>query len=92
VSAIYVLQSVTGYQHGFEFKQTWPFWLQRTKNKPSCDEVEEATSVLVNKEVDIDSDDERDLEIERESASEESSDEVRGRVKQVARVLMGGKK
>jgi hypothetical protein len=48
----------------------------------------------LNEELDIDSDDEMDLEIEGETVSEESSNEiwkVKMRVKQVFCILMGGK-
>jgi hypothetical protein len=44
---------------------------------------------MVNEELDTDSDDEMDLEIERETASEElSTKSQKVRVKQVVRVLM----
>jgi hypothetical protein len=59
-----------------------------------CDAGEESISDILSGELDIDSDDEMDLEIEGETASEESATKcrkVRMGVKQVLCMLMGGK-
>jgi hypothetical protein len=67
----------------------------KKRKYPLCDADEESVSDMLN-EVPIIDYDEMYLEIEEETASEESSNEMseseRERVKEVALVLMGGKK
>jgi hypothetical protein len=78
--------------HGFTFEQTWPFWLQKRKHNPLCDADEEPISDMLNEELDIDSDDEMNMEIEGETASEDLSNKCQGvSVKHVLCMLMAGK-
>jgi predicted CopG family antitoxin len=70
-----------------------PSGFKKRKYNPLCDMDEESISDMLN-ELNIDPDEEMDLEIEGETTSEELNNEKSEseRVKQVARVLLGGKK
>lgn len=50
-----------------------PSRFKKQKYNPLCDEDEEAISDMVNEEIDIDSDEQMDLAVEGETASEELS-------------------
>jgi hypothetical protein len=54
----------------------WPSGLKKRIYNPLCDVYEESISDMLNEELDIDSDDEMDLEIEGETVSEESSNKM----------------
>jgi hypothetical protein len=56
--------------------QTWALWIEKTIYNPLCDVTEESISDMLNDELDIGSDDQMDLEIEVETASEKSGNEM----------------
>jgi hypothetical protein len=57
-------------------EQTWTAWLQKWRYNPSCDADEKSNSDMLNEELNIDSYNEMNLQIEPEAASEESSNEM----------------
>jgi hypothetical protein len=70
-----------------------PSGLKKLRYNPLCDADEESNSEMLSEELNIDSDDEINLEIEGDTASEELSIKMsmRVRVKQMLLMLMGGK-
>lgn len=58
-------------QHALTFLWIWALWIEKTIYNPLCVANEESISDMLNDELNIDSDDEMDLEIEVETASEE---------------------
>jgi ribosome-interacting GTPase 1 len=72
------------------FQQTWPFCLKKKrKYNPLCDADEKSISDMLNEE--LIHYDEMDLEIEGETSTKQSSNEMLESVKQMSCVLMGGK-
>jgi hypothetical protein len=55
------------------FSKPGPCGYRKQKYNPLCDTDEEAIGVMVNEELDIDSDDEMNLEIKGETVTEKSS-------------------
>jgi hypothetical protein len=51
-------------------------WIEEIRYDHLCDADEECSSDMLSEELDIDNDDEIDLEIEGETAKEESSNEM----------------